>query len=68
MTGMLGHTPMMVAKECQHMAKNSPGGDSQAFQKGAMVMMGAMVVATVGSVILQLYKELKGKEDHGRGR
>jgi hypothetical protein len=59
---------MLVAKECQHMAKNAPGGDSQAFQKGAMIMMGAMVFASVGGVILQLYRELKGKEEHGRYR
>lgn len=68
MSGMFGHTPMLVAKECQHMAKSANGGDSVAFQKAAVVMMGAMVAASVGGVILQLYRELKGRDEHGRGR
>lgn len=68
MTSFLGHTPMLIAKEAQHMAKNANGGDSVAFQKAAVVMMGAMVAASVGGVILQLYKELRGREEHGRGR
>lgn len=59
--------PLYVAKECQQMAGKAHGTDSVAFQKAAVVMMGAMVVASVGGVILQLWKELRKKDDHERG-
>src|SRR5882724_6144651 len=53
---MTGTNPLLIAKECHHLATKA-GGEGQAFQKGAMVMMGAMVVASVGGVVLQLWKE-----------
>jgi len=65
---MLPPNPLYVAKECQHMATKANGIDSVAFQKGAMIMMGVMVAASVGGVALQLLKELRRKDDHGRSR
>lgn len=41
------------------MATKSRGVDSMAFQKGAMCLMGAMVVASVAGVLLQIWKEWK---------
>ena len=55
---MTGSSPLYIARECQNMATKA-GNDSMAFQKGAMVMMGAMVMATVAGVLLQLWKEWK---------
>jgi len=39
-------------------------GGSGVPEKAAMVMMGAMVVASVGGVVLQLWKELRKKDGH----
>lgn len=52
-------SPLFIAKECQRMAGDAKGGDSMAFQKGAMCLMGAMVVASVAGVLLQIWKEWK---------
>jgi hypothetical protein len=62
------HSPLHIAREAQHMAMNAKGRDSEAFQKGALVMMGVMVAASVGGVLLQLYRELNRKDGHDRGR
>lgn len=61
---MTNASPLFIAKECQQMAAKAHGNDSVAFQKGAMIMMGAMVAASVGGVILQLWRELTRRERH----
>lgn len=55
---MTAANPLFVARECQNMASKA-GAESAAFQKGAMCLMGVMVVATVAGVLLQVYKEWK---------
>jgi hypothetical protein len=51
------------------MAEKSEGMDSKLFQRASLVMMGAMVAASVGGVMLQLWRELNRKDrDHDRGR
>jgi hypothetical protein len=66
---MTATSPFFVAKECQRMAGDAKGMDSVAFQKAAVVLMGAMVAATVLSTVLQLRKDFnKGDKEHSRER
>ncbi|WP_088259033.1 hypothetical protein [Fimbriiglobus ruber] len=67
MSGMYGHTPIGLAKDCQEMAK-AAGKQGEAFQKGAMVLMGVMVMASAISALLELKRELSKREHHGHGR
>jgi hypothetical protein len=65
---MSATNPFFVAKECQRMAGDAKGMDSVAFQKAAVVMMGAMVAATVLGTVLQLRKDLKADKGHDQSR
>ncbi|OWK35947.1 hypothetical protein FRUB_08510 [Fimbriiglobus ruber] len=49
------------------MAK-AAGKQGEAFQKGAMVLMGVMVMASAISALLELKRELSKREHHGHGR
>lgn len=64
------HNPLMIAEKAQNMANRADGTDCKVFQKVALVSMCVMAAAGASQIMLQLWKELRKKDDreHGRGR
>jgi hypothetical protein len=60
--------PFYLAKEAQHMAAKADGTDCKVFQKMALITMGVMAAAGASQVLLQLWKELRRKDDRDHGR
>lgn len=65
--GYLPGNPLHVANMAHRMAENTHGAGSRAFQSVALVIMGISAVASLGSVLYPLLRELNCKHDRARG-
>jgi len=63
------YNPLYIAKEAQHLAKNSDSGNGLVFQKVATVSMCMVAVLTGMHMLMEIWRELhKGERRQGRGR
>ncbi|HEY4311535.1 MAG TPA: hypothetical protein VGN12_18965 [Pirellulales bacterium] len=68
MNSPFGASPLSIAREAQHMAGKADGIDCKAFQKMALVTLGVTAAAAASQVFLQLWKELRRRDEREHGR
>ncbi len=66
MNGPFNRNPLYLAKEAQQMAAKADPTDRKVFQKVALVSICVMAAASVSQIMLQLWKDLRRKEQHER--
>ena len=67
MNSPFSSSPLTIAREAQHMASKAEGIDCKAFQKMALVTLGVTAAAAASQVFLELWKELRRRDDRARG-
>jgi len=67
MSSPLHQNPLYLAKEAQQMAAKADGTDCKVFQKVALISLCVTAAAGASQIFLQLWKELRRKDDRERG-